>query len=221
MAAAVVDLYEVLGVARSATAAEMRHAYRRLALAHHPDRAGPASAPRFAAIADAYRVLSDPLARATYDATLADQAAWRRRDAGPVHSGGVAWNVSTNNWQASRPVHYPNLLERLSGRLTDLLATGAVRQLADGVLELDLTPAEAHGGGTAAIVMTVQVACATCGGIARPRGVWCRTCEHAGTVAEDVTVPISVPRNAPQGGRIDLKIPRAREPQLRVHLRVG
>lgn len=221
MTTAVVDLYEVLGVARSATAAEMRHAYRRLALAHHPDRAGPASGPRFAAIADAYRVLSDPLARATYDASLADQSAWRRRDAGPVHSGGVAWNVSTNNWRASRPVHYPDLLERLSGRLTDLLATGAVRQLEDGVLELPLTPAEARGGGTAAIVMTVQVACATCGGIARPRGVWCRTCDYAGSVAEDITVPISIPRNAPHGGRIDLKIPRAREPQLRIHLRVG
>jgi len=221
VAAAIVDLYEVLGVARTATAAEMRHAYRRLALAHHPDRAGPASAPRFAAIADAYRVLSDPLARATYDASLADRASWQRRDAGPVHSGGVAWNVSTNNWRATRPVHFPDLLPRLSGRLPDLLATGAVRQVEDGVLELTLTAAEAGGGGTAAIVMTAQVACATCGGIARPRGVWCRTCDYAGTVAEDITVPIHIPRHAPHGGRLDLKIPRAREAQLRVHLRVA
>lgn len=221
MAAAVVDLYEVLGVARSATVVEMRHAYRRLALAHHPDRAGPASAPRFAAIADAYRVLSDPLARATYDASLADQASWRRRDAGPVHSGGVAWNVSTNNWRASRPVHHPDLLPRLSGPLADLLATGAIHQLEDGVLELTLTAAEAASGGTAAILMTVQVACATCGGIARPRGVWCRTCDYAGTVAEEITVPIPIPRNAPHGGRLDLKIPRARDSQLRVHLRIA
>jgi len=221
VATAVVDLYGVLGVARSATAAEMRHAYRRLALAHHPDRAGPASAPRFAAIADAYRVLSNPVARATYDASLADQASWRQRDAGPVHSGGVAWNVSTNNWRTSRPVHYPGLLPRLSGRLEDLLASGAARQLEGGVLELTLTAAEAAAGGTAAVVMTAQVACATCGGIARPRGVWCRTCDYAGTVAEDITVPIPIPHDAPHGGRLDLKIPRARDAQLRVHLRIA
>ena len=100
------DLYVVLGVARSATAADLRRAYRRLALAHHPDRAGAASAATFATIADAYRVLSNPLARSTYDATLVERAAWQRRDGGPVHSGGVDWKVGTkvgtNAWQVTR-----------------------------------------------------------------------------------------------------------------------
>ena len=62
------DLYELLGVSPAATTAELRRAYRRHAHEHHPERAGPASAPRFAQIAEAYRMLSDPTARSAYDA---------------------------------------------------------------------------------------------------------------------------------------------------------
>ena len=82
MRAPAVDLYETLGVSPSATTAELRRAYRRLALEHHPDRAGPASASRFAQIAEAYRLLSDPTARTAYDAYIGSSAplsARRRR----------------------------------------------------------------------------------------------------------------------------------------------
>lgn len=61
------DLYETLGIARDATAAQVRKAYRALALRHHPDRGG--SAVEFQRAHDAYTVLSDPDRRARYDAT--------------------------------------------------------------------------------------------------------------------------------------------------------
>src|SRR5204863_5407848 len=132
-----VDLYEVLGVARSASVADLRRAYRRLALAHYPDRAGAASTARFAVIADAYRVLSDPVARSAYDASLVDQATWRRHDdGGPVHSGGVAWNVSTNGWRVTRPAAVRDPLPRLSGKLEDLVAAGIATSRPDGSIEL-------------------------------------------------------------------------------------
>ena len=220
-AAVDIDLYVVLGVARSATSSELRRAYRRLALAHHPDRAGPASAPRFAAIADAYHVLSDPLARSTYDATLVDRETWRRRDSGPIHSGGVAWNVSTNGWQVARPATIRDLLPRLSGRLADLSAAGVARTHDDGTVELTLNADEARTGGTAAIVISTKVACATCGGVASPRGVWCRTCGHEGTVEEEVTTPVAIPASLHAGARLDLTIPRGRAPALRVRVRVA
>jgi molecular chaperone DnaJ len=67
------DYYEVLGVPREAGAEEVKAAYRRLALKHHPDknRASPdaqaEAEERFKEAAEAYEVLSDPDRRARYD----------------------------------------------------------------------------------------------------------------------------------------------------------
>lgn len=63
------DYYDVLGVPRTATADEIKKAYRQRALEHHPDRnAGDADAEaRFKEAAEAYSVLSDADKRARYD----------------------------------------------------------------------------------------------------------------------------------------------------------
>ncbi len=67
-----VDYYKVLGVRRSATAREVKTAYRKLARKHHPDvNSGSEKAAReFALIALAYRTLTDPQERAYYDSQL-------------------------------------------------------------------------------------------------------------------------------------------------------
>jgi DnaJ domain len=62
--------YDTLGVARTASAAEIRDAYRRLARRHHPDQGGGRTATAMAEINEAYRVLGDPGRRAVYDAGL-------------------------------------------------------------------------------------------------------------------------------------------------------
>jgi len=66
------DLYELLGVARDASAEQVALAWRRRARAEHPDaRPADADAPgRFRALAEAYQVLGDPMRRAAYDRTL-------------------------------------------------------------------------------------------------------------------------------------------------------
>lgn len=220
MRATRIDLYGVLGVARSASAAELRRAYRRLALAHHPDRAGAASAATFAGIADAYRVLSNAVARAAYDASLVEEDAWRRRDAGAVHAGGVDWTVGTNNWRTSRARPVPDQLARLSGRLDELVAAQVARVRADGVIELGLNAAEAASGGTAVLQMSIKVFCASCGGVARPRGVWCRLCQYEGTITEEVTVLVPIPSSARSGSQLKVPVNRAVASPLRIRLGV-
>ena len=65
--------YRVLEIERTAAGSEVRAAYRRLALAHHPDKHPPerrkAEERLFKAVSEAYTVLSDPAQRAAYNAT--------------------------------------------------------------------------------------------------------------------------------------------------------
>jgi molecular chaperone DnaJ len=63
------DYYEVLGVARTSSDQEIKTAYRKLAMQHHPDRNpdDPHAEEKFKECSEAYSVLADPQKRAAYD----------------------------------------------------------------------------------------------------------------------------------------------------------
>src|SRR2546427_10581373 len=65
------DYYEVLGVAKNASEDDIKKAYRKLAMKHHPDRNQGDSAKKseehFKEAKEAYEMLSDPQKRAAYD----------------------------------------------------------------------------------------------------------------------------------------------------------
>jgi hypothetical protein len=91
----VVDYYKVLKVKRTASAREIKSAYRKLARERHPDLNGGAegAAREFALISLAYRTLSDPQERAFYDTQL------NRAHSADFHGGSV---FHSNNPHAQR-----------------------------------------------------------------------------------------------------------------------
>ena len=62
------NYYDILGIDKTASADEIKRAYRKLALKYHPDRGGGKDAEtKFKEINDAYQVLSDPQKKSQYD----------------------------------------------------------------------------------------------------------------------------------------------------------
>jgi molecular chaperone DnaJ len=67
------DYYELLGVSRTASADDIKKAFRKLAMQHHPDRnrgdkeSEKESEKKFKAVNHAYDILKDPEKRAAYD----------------------------------------------------------------------------------------------------------------------------------------------------------
>ncbi len=89
------DYYEVLGVNRDASDEELKKAYRRLAMKHHPDRNPDSNTAeeKFKEAKEAYEVLADPDKRAAYDQfghSGVDQAAGMGAGAGAAGFGGFA-----------------------------------------------------------------------------------------------------------------------------------
>ena len=105
------SLYALLGVPATATTAEIKKAYRSLALKHHPDRVKEEqekrrAAKQFKLIHDAYAVLSDPAARRKYDAELAAQSSRARQGRGSRGGGRSAresrtWRERARGWPYS------------------------------------------------------------------------------------------------------------------------
>jgi DnaJ domain len=126
-------LYDVLGVAPSVTADELKTAYRELARQHHPDRARTymqkiAATRRMQAINAAYAVLRDPERRAAYDAEqLGLFEKWVRRTTEGDGSAPAGPGARRSTSPTSRDQDVPPAMARgmaLAGAVTVLFAGG-------------------------------------------------------------------------------------------------
>ncbi|KAG2488291.1 hypothetical protein HYH03_013141 [Edaphochlamys debaryana] len=106
------DFYQVLGVQRGATEEQIKLAFRKLALQHHPDRhvssseaAQAEAAARFKSITEAYEVLTDDRKRAQYEASYrAGGASYGSSSSYGRGSYGSGHGVNTD-WARSRHQH--------------------------------------------------------------------------------------------------------------------
>ena len=168
------DYYEVLGVSRTASADEIKKAYRRLAMKHHPDRNkdDEKAEERFKEAKEAYEVLRDDDKRATYD-----RFGHEGLSAGP---GGGAGGFSAEG--------FGDIFGDVFG---DIFGGGGrhrgaqVFRGADLGYELRLDLEKAVSGDTVTIDVPTQVSCDTCDGSGAKKGsepVTCSTCGGAGQV---------------------------------------
>ena len=105
------DYYQILGVSKTATEAELKKAYRKLAVKYHPDKnpGDKAAEEKFKEVSEAYDVLSDPKKRAQYDQFGSD---YFRPGAGAGGFGGAGGCMFIGRLRASRKVVRP--LSRLA-----------------------------------------------------------------------------------------------------------
>ena len=167
------DYYEVLGVSRDADGNEIKKAYRRLAMEHHPDRnPGDQHAEnRFKELAEAYEVLSDGVKRQLYD---------RFGHEGPRQAGFQGFSGVDDIFQ-----HFADLFGGIG-------FGGSPRQRVehgeDLQTELTVTFMEAARGAQKPLKIARQIACQLCGGSGAKPGtqpVTCSTCGGRGQVAHN------------------------------------
>lgn len=109
------DYYEILGLARSATQDEVKHAYRKLARKYHPDVSkDPDAEARFKELGEAYAVLKDPEKRAAYD-QMGSQ--WKAgQDFQPPPGWDTGFEFSGGDFGAGPGGEHSDFFEALFGR---------------------------------------------------------------------------------------------------------
>ncbi|HEY1558295.1 MAG TPA: molecular chaperone DnaJ [Kofleriaceae bacterium] len=170
------DLYEVLGVERGASQADLKKAYRRLAQQYHPDKCpGDTTAEdKFKEAANAYQVLSDDEQRGLYDRFGVDGL---RRGGGGGGGGGPGFSNVEDIFSAFGDLFGDFFGGRASGRRQ---ARGA-----DLRVDLELAFAEAVWGCTKDVKVTRDIVCGTCrgsGAAAGSKPEVCRSCGGKGQV---------------------------------------
>jgi len=195
------DYYAVLGVSKSASQAEIKKAYRKLAQSSHPDanHGNPRAEERFKEISAAYDVLGDEQKRAEYD---------RIRELG---ASGARFGFGGNGGN----VRFEDL-GFAGGDLGDLLGglfgrggfgggfSGGPRQRRGADLEAEVAVSfeDAARGTTVPVRIAGASPCATCGGSGAKPGTTVKTCEQCGG-SGSVTVDeglFSLARGCPRCG---------------------
>jgi molecular chaperone DnaJ len=210
------DYYKTLGVARKATAAEIKKAYRKLARKHHPDvnPGNPEAEKRFKEIQEAYAVLSDPDKRRQYDrfgyvegdaevrshpfSRARGRGEWR--EAGPfrVHvDGRGAEGFGVGGFE-----DLGDLFSQIFGGGRGPSAARQPRAGADHETSVEISFADAVRGTTIVLPVQRQVRCSTCSGSGNVDDKVCQSCRGAGVVVATERLRVKVPEGVRDGSKV-------------------
>jgi len=192
MATSTRDYYQILGVSESASADEIKRAYRKLAKQYHPDanRDDPTAAERFKEVGEAYGVLSDAEKRARYD---------QMRRMGPytgfggAAGGGGAGGPGGPGGPGAQGFRFEDIsnlggLGDLFGSMFDFGRRGRGRAGATGAPArgrnvehlVEIPFSTAARGGKLTIDVPMTQTCAVCGGAGAAPGAQIITCPECG-----------------------------------------
>ncbi|NOY62165.1 MAG: molecular chaperone DnaJ [Gammaproteobacteria bacterium] len=226
------DYYEVLSIERNASAAELKKAYRRLAMKHHPDRnPDDASAEeKFKEAKEAYEVLNDARKRSAYDQfghAGVDPSAQGGGGAGFGHGGFSFSDIfedvfggGARSSSGSRVYRGADLRYSLELSLEDAVRGSTVKvRVPSKVICKTCDGSGARKGSSASLCATcgghgqvrmqqgffsVQQTCPKCQGSGKTIASPCGTCHGDGRVAEQKTLSVKVPAGVDNGDRIRL-----------------
>ena len=228
------DYYEILGVSREVTSVEIKKAYKKLALANHPDRnpGDEEAVKRFKEAAEAFEILNNDQKRAHYDRYgHADFGAGggssQFHDVSDIFSAfgdlfeGFGFKGSSQRGRGNRPQQGESLRTNLEIDLLDA-ASGCEREINISRKE---TCETCHGsgakpgtqpdecdycGGAGQVVQSqgffrVQTKCPRCQGAGTVITDKCTDCRGEGRITNDITLDIKVPAGIDNGMQLCLR----------------
>jgi len=200
------DYYQILGVSRTASADDIKKAFRRLARQYHPDLHTGAKKSemekKFKELNEAHEVLSDPNKRKKYDQYGAQ---WEQAEAfgtarQQARSGGFGGFDAGGSFGGEV---FSDLFENLFGGRA---RTGSRRGMTvpgeDLQTEVELNLREVLNGVTKRVSIREPLPCLNCQGAGAVRGHRCPSCRGTGATMESKTIEVKIPAGVQDGTRV-------------------
>ncbi len=171
------DLYETLGVAKTADEKELKSAFRKLAMKYHPDKnPGDAESEKtFKEINQAYETLKDPQKRAAYD----------RYGHAAFEQGGMGAGAGMGGNAGGFSDIFEDIFGEMMGGGRQRRSAGGRERGADLRYNMEISLEEAYAGKTAQIRVPTSITCDVCTGTGAKPGTkptTCATCQGSGRV---------------------------------------
>lgn len=169
------DYYEVLGVARGASDAELKAAFRKAAMQHHPDRnpGNPEAEHKFKEVNEAYDVLRDQQRRSAYDRF--------GHEAFEGGAGGGRGGAGFEGFGAG----FADIFDEMFGDIMGTRRGGSQRRGADLRYNMGISLEDAFRGKQAEIRVPSTVTCESCDGSGAEKGsqpITCPSCQGRGKI---------------------------------------